>query len=97
MKKLENREQLDVQELKERIDELLLFVKEKGKVIEVTEKGKIIACLVPTSNQQNDEVELHQTQDIKQWFANMDQLAQEIGKHWSNEVSAVDAVRDVRK
>jgi antitoxin (DNA-binding transcriptional repressor) of toxin-antitoxin stability system len=97
MKNLENREQLDVKALKERIDEMLRLVKEKGEIIEVTEKGKVIARLVPTNEPENDEVEMHHKKDIKQWLANMDQLAQEIGKHWPHGVSAVEAVQDIRR
>ena len=36
-------------------------------------------------------------QEIKAFFADMDQLAAQIGEHWIGDMSAVDAVRDVRR
>jgi hypothetical protein len=45
----------------------------------------------------SDFAEQHLKEEIERWFADMDQLAQEIGKRWHKGVNSVDAVRDVRR
>jgi antitoxin (DNA-binding transcriptional repressor) of toxin-antitoxin stability system len=92
MKKVEKREQLDVQELKERIDELLRLVKEKGEIIEVTEKGKVIARLVPTTDPKQSSTK----SDDPAWDA-LKRIAEELDPYWPKDVDAVEAVRDVRR
>ncbi len=92
MKYLENREQIDVNELKERIDELLRLVKEKGEIIEVTEKGKIIARLVPTSEPKQSDTK----SEDPAWDA-LKRIAEELDPYWPKNVDAVEAVRDVRR
>ena len=97
MKKLEVRELLEVdelsevRELKERIDKILRMFQE-GEPIEVTDHGKVIAHVVPVS-----EPKRASEQEIKAFWAEMDRLAAEIGAHWKGNMSAVDAVRDVKR
>lgn len=83
---------LGVRELKERISEMLRLVQEKGEIIEVTNRGEVVALLVPA----------HKSQQLAEQptgaiWTNFDHLAAEIGVHWPKDVSAVDAVRDVRR
>ncbi len=82
----------DVVDLTERIDEVLRIVEEDGETIEITNHGKVIAHLVPVHMPQ------FTTEPAKRdVWADLDRLAAEIGAHWPANVSAVDAVRDVRR
>jgi len=98
MKKAEKREQLNAKELRDRVDELLHMV-EKGKSFEIINHGRVVAELNPPSNKsaQIEEAEERRKKEIERLFADMDRLAEEIGKHWPEGVSAVDAIRDVRR
>ncbi len=83
---------LEVRELKERISEILCLVEDEGETIEVTKCGEVIAHLVPVrkthqSVQQIDDAVL----------TDVERLAVEISANWPSNVSAVDAVRDVRR
>ena len=83
---------LGVRELKERISEMLHLVQEKGEIIEVTNRGEVIALLVPAHKPQQPT-----EQPGGAIWTNFDRLAAEIGVRWPEGVSAVDAVRDVRR
>ena len=96
MKKLEVRELLEVdelsevRELKERIDKILRMFQE-GEPIEVTDHGKVIAHVVPVS-----EPEQPVKRDTSEAWKNLKRLSTELSAHWPQDVTAVDAVRDVR-
>ena len=88
---IEVRESLEAHELKERINKILRMF-EEDEAFEVIDHGKVIAHVVPVS-----EPKKTREQEIKAFWADMDQLAAEIGAHWKGNMSAVDAVRDVRR
>ena len=96
MKKLEVRELLEVdelsevRELKERIDKILRMFQE-GEPIEVTDHGKVIAQVVPVS-----EPEQPVKRDTSEAWENLKRLSTELSAHWPKDVTAFDAVRDVR-
>ena len=92
MKKLDVSELREGRELLTRINEILRLVEEDGETIEITDKGKVIAHVVPTSTPQNsaDNKLIASLQDI-------DELAARIGARWKNDLDAVEAVRDVRR
>lgn len=83
---------LGVCELRERIDEILRLVEEEGETIEITKDDEVIARVVPahklrrSSKRNNDAA-----------WADLHRIAEEIGTHWKDDVSAVEAVRDVRR
>ena len=83
---------LGVRELKERISEMLHLVQEKGEIIEVTNRGEVVAFLVP-AHKPHQRAE----QPSGAIWTDFDRLAAEIGVRWLEDVSAVDAVRDVRR
>ena len=80
-----------IRELKARTTQLLRRIREKGEPIEVTYRGKVIALLVPAL----DSTAL--TNETAAIWTDMDRLAAEIAAHWPADVSATDAVRDVRR
>jgi prevent-host-death family protein len=82
----------EIRELVEHIDEVLRMVEEEGETIEVTKHGEVIARLVPVPRPQQPV-----KRGLRDFWAEMDRLAAEIGAHWPADVSAVDAVRDVRR
>ena len=83
---------IDASELIEHIDEVLRMVEEEGETIEITNRGEVIAHLVPVPEPQSSVESAKR--DV---WADIDRLSAEIGAHWSPDVSAVDAVRDVRR
>jgi antitoxin (DNA-binding transcriptional repressor) of toxin-antitoxin stability system len=83
---------IDVVELTEHIDEVLCMVEEKGETIQITNHGEVIAHLVPVSSSQSPAESAKR--DI---WADLDRLAAEISAHWPADVSAVNAIRDVRR
>ena len=82
----------DVVELTERIDEVLRMVEKEGEIIGITNHGEVIAHLVPVSSSQSPAGSAKR--DV---WTDLDRLAAEISAHWPADVSAVDAVRDVRR
>ena len=82
---------LEVSELQERISEILRLVEEEGETVEVTKRGEVIAHLVPVRKPQQS---VEQTDDAV--WTDLERLAVEISANWPSNVSAVDAVRDVR-
>ncbi len=81
-----------VRELKEQTSQILRRVREGRETVEVTYRGKVVARLVPVE-------EPCQTSDpeFAAIWASLDEVAAELGARCPAGVSAVDAVRDVRR
>jgi prevent-host-death family protein len=84
-------EEIGVRELKERASEVVKRVREQQATYDVTYRGKVVAHIVPAGKPRMTEAE-----EDRLW-AEIDELAEEIGKHWPKGVSAVDAVREQRR
>jgi len=82
---------LEVDELTKRINEILRIV-EEGETIELTKRGEVVARLVPARRPQQPV-----KRDLKDFWAEMDRLAVEIGARCKGDMDAVEAVRDVRR
>jgi prevent-host-death family protein len=82
----------DSNELLKHIEEVLRMVEEEGETIEISNHGKVIAHLVPVPEPQSSVESAKR--DV---WAHLERLAIEISAYWPAEVSAVDAVRDVRR
>ena len=80
-----------VRELKQQISKILRRVREEGEIIEITYHGKIIARLIPVNPPEAA------TEMTPAKWVDLDQLSAEISAKWPEGVSAVDAVRDVRR
>lgn len=78
-----------VRELKKHTSEILREV-QQGQVIDVTNRGAAIARLIPVqqSSLSDDEIELI--------LEDMKSLAAEISAQWPANISAQDAIDDVR-
>ena len=79
---------IGVRELKERLSEVLREVQE-GTSIDVTNRGQIIAHVIPARRKSDPE-------RIRAELAEIDRLAAEISAHWPADVSALEAINDVR-
>ncbi len=91
MKKLDVSELREGRELVTRINEILRLVKEDGETIEITDKGKIVAHVVPTNMPQKAIDD-----KLAASLRGIDELAAKIGARWKSNLDAVEAVRDVR-
>ncbi|MCB8977081.1 MAG: type II toxin-antitoxin system prevent-host-death family antitoxin [Ardenticatenaceae bacterium] len=80
-----------IRELKQQTSKLLRRVRENGEIIEITYHGESIARLVPVAQPETSD------EDIAAVWADLDQLTAEISAKWPEGVSAVDAVKDVRR
>mgnify|MGYP001300222470 CR=1 FL=1 len=81
-----------VRELKERISVILRMVQEEGEIIEITNRGEVVARLVPAHKASPVE---EPTED--EAWTDLELLSAEISAHWPAGLSAVDAVRDARR
>ncbi len=80
-----------VRELKEHTSEVLREVGKGGQEIQVTSRGKVVARLLPP-------VEPRDLQDdFDVIWADMDRLAEEIGRQWPADVSGVEALGEDRR
>jgi prevent-host-death family protein len=83
-------ETIGVRELKARATEIVRRVREEGAEFEVTYRRRAVARLVPIPQPTTD-------QSVAAFLERLDQTAAEIGRRWPEGVSAVEAVRDVRR
>ncbi len=84
---------VSVRELKEHASRILREVEEGGEIIEVTNRGRVVARLVP----ERRRLTAAEKATVARVWADMDELAAEVGAHWPPGVSAVDAVREQRR
>ncbi|MYD50154.1 MAG: type II toxin-antitoxin system prevent-host-death family antitoxin [Dehalococcoidia bacterium] len=80
-----------ITELKTRTSEIIRRVRDANETFLITHRGRPVARLRPIEGAKTEQYE---TSEI---LAEMDRLAEEITKHWPEGVSAVDAVREVRR
>ena len=92
MKKLDVSELREGRELVVRINEILRLVKDHGETIEIIDRGKVIAHVVPTNTSQK-AVDHKLALSLQE----LDELAARIGSKWKGNMDAVEAVRDVRR
>ena len=79
-----------IRELKEHTSEILRRVADGKEIVEITRRGKVIARIVPAGPEDTDA-------EFARVWADMDEIAKEIGALWPKGVSAVDAVREQRR
>ena len=80
-----------ITELKTRTSDIIRRVRDANETFVITYRGRPVARLRPL---EEPETTTYETREI---LAEMDRLAEEITKHWPEGVSAVDAVREVRR
>lgn len=92
MRKLDVSELREGRELVTRINEILRLIEEEGETIEITDKGKVVAHVVPTNTVQRP-VDNKLTASLR----DIDELAARIGAKWRSDLDAVEVVRDIRR
>ena len=83
--------EIGIRELKQRTSAILRQVQETRRSVTITRRGRAVARLVPVA-----DTAQRRTGDNGFW-TELDELAAEIGAHWPEGVSAVDAVREQRR
>jgi len=81
---------IGIRELKGQISEVLRMVRETGREVQITNRGKVIALIVP-ANRAADPLE-----ESRAWDE-LDQVAQDISARWPAGVSAAQAVSEARR
>ena len=84
-------EKVGIKQLKRDTSAILKRVREDNETIEVTYRGDTIAQIIPVMSGEA------RRRLIDASMARMDALAEEISESWPDGVSAVDAVREVRR
>ena len=80
-----------IRELRERTSEIIRLVRDEGAEVLVTHYGRPVARLLPVLPEPTQEDETAQV------WAELDQLAAEIGARWPEGVSAAEAVAEGRR
>jgi prevent-host-death family protein len=80
-----------IRELRERTSEIIRLVRDEGAEVLVTHYGRPVARLLPVRSEPAPEEEKAQV------WAELDQLAAEIGARWQEGVSAAEAVAEGRR
>ena len=83
--------EVGITELKTRTSEIIRRVRLANETFVITHRGQPVAKLGPV---QDKEEQLARDLSI---LEEMDRIAEEVTKHWPEGVSAVDAVREVRR
>ena len=82
---------IGVRELKQNASAIIRRVREHREAFTITHRGKVVARIVPIEDPEESRAR------AKQVWAEMDELAKEIGEWWPADVSAVDAVKEQRR
>jgi antitoxin (DNA-binding transcriptional repressor) of toxin-antitoxin stability system len=81
-----------MRELRARASSILRRVREKREAVDVTYRGQVIARIVPAPPPAG------QKRTLSAVWTDMDQLAEEIGRHWKpRNKSAAEAVSEGRR
>lgn len=84
---------VSVRELKGQLSRVLREVREERVEYLVTYRGRVVARISPVVPPEEQVTE----ERVRQVIRDLDQLAAEIGRKWPAGVTAVDAVREVRR
>ena len=87
---------IGIAELRRDTSAILRRVRE-GEWFDITYGGRVIACLIPVERPADDLAAEEPDEVWRRVWAEMDETAAEIAKHWPEGVSAVDAVREQRR
>ena len=80
-----------VRELSSDTSKILRRVREKGESIDIAYRGRVVARIVPAAPPAPDPKALSAV------WADLDRVAEEIGRRWPKRVSAAQAVSETRR
>ena len=81
---------IGIRELKQQVSEVLRMVRETGREVQITYRGKVIALIVPAHRAASA------LEESRAW-KELDQVAEEISARWPAGVSAAQAVSEARR
>lgn len=81
-----------VAEISKYLPEEVVRQVKSGETVQLVEGGKAVATITPVQSQPP-----YSQEEAKAFLAEIERIAEELGKYWPDGVSAVDAVRDVRR
>jgi len=84
-----------IRELRERTSEIIGWVRDEGAEVQVTYYGRPVARLVPVAAE--PAAGASAAEERAAIWAELDQLAAEIGARWPDGVSAAEAVAEQRR
>ena len=84
-------ESVGIRELRQRTSEILRRVREGNETVTITYRGRAVARLAPVRDGDREQAERSAV------WADMDDLAREIGGSWPADSSATNAVREQRR
>jgi prevent-host-death family protein len=84
-------EVIGIRELKGRTSEVIRRVREQHEPVAVTFRGRIVARIVPVEQPSDRDAELASV------WADLDELAAEIGARWPANVTSTEAVEEIRR
>jgi prevent-host-death family protein len=79
-----------IRQLRQEASQLVRMVREEGREVQITYRGKPVALLIPVEHGSAEE------SDTNGW-STLDRLAAEIGARWPAGVSAAEAVAEARR
>jgi prevent-host-death family protein len=79
-----------IRQLRQEASQLVRMVREEGREVQITYRGKPVALLIPVERASIEEGKSN-------GWATLDRLAAEIGARWPEGVSAVEAVAEGRR
>ena len=90
-----------IEDLKQRADEIVRQLRETGEPVQILDEEHVVARLMPTTEADKaallaENEESPTQEELDEFWAEFDELSEEISAHWPEGVSAVDAIRDVR-
>ena len=79
-----------IRELKQQASQLVRQVREGGNPVQITYHGKVVAMLIPVEGARDAQAEA-------QAWAELDELAAQIGGRWPEGVAVQDAIAEGRE
>jgi prevent-host-death family protein len=88
-----------IRELKTKASEIVREVRETGRPIDITVRGRVVARLTPSLDEPDRTVVAEgadRRHAIRDWLGKLDDVSREIAAVWPKDVSAQDVIDDVR-
>ena len=91
MQRLARSKSIGIRELGSSASKIVRRVREKGETVDISYRGQVVARLIPITTPKPDPKVLNSI------WADMDRVAEEIGRYWPKGVSAAEAVNEGRR
>ena len=82
---------IGVRELRQQATQILRRVQEEQEEYIITYRGRAVARLIPMKEEEQGRIEAQEV------WAEMERLTEEVSARWPSDVSAVEAIREIRR